>query len=92
MKKVLTLLLLPLLAILIGCDGDDESAGEISNIVEITENITSATSWYADSVYLIRKWDFWVEATLTIQPGTVIKFTPDGTGMAVGSGGTVTAT
>lgn len=91
MRKIVTLLLLPLLAILFGCDGDDEPTGDISNIVEITDNITSVTTWYSDSIYLIKKWDLWVTSTLTIQPGTVIKFTDDGPGMAVGSGGTVIA-
>ncbi len=92
MKKYFAFLLIPTLIVISGCDGDDdEPAGESSNVVEITENIYRVTTWYADSVYLIKKWDFWVESTLTIQAGTVIKFTPEGTGMAVGAGGTLIA-
>lgn len=93
MKQVKFLLILPLFIIIFGCDNDNgSSAPEYSgNVVEITENITEVTTWYADSVYVIRKWDLWVTNTLTIQAGTVIKFTDDGPGMAVGSGGTILA-
>ena len=91
MKNIISVLLMALLLIITGCDGDDDPSDSTSNIVEITENITQVTTWYADSVYLIKKWDLWVESTLTIQPGTVIKFTDAGPGMAIGTGGTVLA-
>lgn len=44
------------------------------NIIEVTENITQATTWAGDKVYLIKKFDFYVENTLTIEPGAIIKF------------------
>lgn len=91
MKKTGLIIILTLFAFLFGCDGDDEPSSTSSNIVEITENITSVTTWYADSIYLIKKWDLWVTSTLTIQAGTMIKFTDDGPGMAVGSGGNLIA-
>jgi hypothetical protein len=91
--KNLIFILLALIVLLSGCNDDDDESSDsgTSNIVEITENITTVTTWYADSVYLIKKWDFWVRNTLTIEAGTVIKFTADGPGMSVASGGTVMA-
>lgn len=94
MKKIYTLLFALPFVLFSACnddDGDSVLSTGSCNTVEITENITEPTTWYADSVYLIKKWDFWVENTLTIQAGTVIKFTPDGLGMSVADGGTVMA-
>jgi hypothetical protein len=93
MKKSNLSLFILFFVIINGCDGDgDENpASDGSNIVEITENIDRITTWYADTIYMIKKYDFWVSSTLTIQPGTIVKFTQDGPGMAVGSGGTVAA-
>lgn len=63
-----------------------------SNIVQITDDITITTVWDADSIYVISNPDFWVEATLTIEPGTVVKFTSVGKYMTVSVSGTVNAT
>jgi len=37
------------------------------NIVEVTGDITTNTTWKNSNIYLIRAWDFYVEATLTIE-------------------------
>ena len=80
-----------------GCeDGDEEptSPGDNTgtNIIEITKNIETTTTWQNGYVYLIRKWDFYVEATLTIEAGTIIKFHPsDGPYMSMSGDGTVIA-
>jgi hypothetical protein len=61
-------------------------------VVEITSNITAATTWVTGNIYLIRKYDFYVSNTLVIQPGVIVKFHPaDGPYMMVGSGGTIIA-
>jgi hypothetical protein len=61
------------------------------NVVVITDDITAVTTWSGDSVYVIRAWDFYVMNTLTILPGTVIKFHPDGQYMMLSGSGTVNA-
>ncbi|MBN2189100.1 MAG: hypothetical protein JW699_06575 [Chitinispirillaceae bacterium] len=84
------------LMLFMGCSNPaDEGNGNPdvvgSNVVQITDNITAVTTWSGDSIYVIRKWDFYVENTLTIRPGTVIKFHPDGPYMMLGGSGTVNA-
>lgn len=94
MKQNIFFYILVLMISLFGCEGDDDdngNSGNGSNIVEITDDLNEVTTWYSDSIYLIKDWDFWVNNTLTIQAGTVIKMTSEGPGMAVGSGGTVIA-
>jgi len=75
------------------CEEDDpEMIPTGSNLVIVTQDIENVTTWYGDSIYLIKKYDFYVENTLIIQPGTIIKFHPsDGPYMIVGSGGTIMA-
>ncbi len=80
-----------------GCedgDGEPTSPGDNTdtNIIEITEDIETTTTWQNSNVYLIRKWDFYVEATLIIEAGTIIKFHPsDGPYMSMSGDGTVIA-
>jgi hypothetical protein len=63
-----------------------------TNVIEITDDIDIATTWLSGNVYLIRKYDFYVNATLTIQAGTIIKFHPsDGPYMMMSGAGTVIA-
>lgn len=62
------------------------------NIIEIIDDIDTPTTWEADNVYLIRKWDFYVNAPLTIEAGTVIKFHPtEGPDMTMSGSGVVIA-
>ncbi len=78
MKNLLIILLLA--GLLMGSCTEDSENDPVNtgNIVYVTDDITSATTWYADSVYIISDYDFWVEASLTIEPGTVIKLGPGG--------------
>ncbi len=75
------------------CDCDDETptGPTSSNIVEVTWDIDVNTTWYADSLYVIMKWDFYINRTLIIQAGTVIKFTPDGPYAVLGGNGVINA-
>ncbi len=95
MKKLSLLAVIVSVVLIYSCNDDSDSGnGDDNNnlnIVEITSNIDKNTTWYADSIYVIKAYDFWVTATLTIQPGTIIKFTPDGAFMSVSSLGTVIA-
>jgi len=93
MKKVIFLIsFLSLIIILFGCekDDDDKDDGQAGNIVIIDENITVPTTWDADSVYIIESYDLWINNTLTIEPGTLIKF-KSGRYMSVSVDGTITA-
>jgi hypothetical protein len=62
------------------------------NHVEITDDINTTATWRTNTVYVIRKWDFYVNATLTIEPGVIVKFHPTlGPGMTLGGTGTIVA-
>ncbi|MBN2697993.1 MAG: hypothetical protein JXR52_04155 [Bacteroidales bacterium] len=75
-----------------GCEKDQNEPLITGNVVIIEDDITEPSTWYADSVYLIKAYDFYVENTLTIQPGTVIKFHPsDGPYMVLSGSGTIVA-
>jgi len=88
---MIALIIAPFLLIECG-DNDDDDTGPVGdNLVVITEDIDEVTIWYADSIYIIKDHDFWINNTLTIQPGTIIKFTPDGQGMSVHETGTIIA-
>lgn len=99
MKKFLFFTLISSLVLCLSCGDDDtntdpdnpENPGNETNVVEITEDIDETTTWYSDSIYLIKDYDFWLNATLTIQAGTVIKFTSNGSYMNISSSGTVVA-
>jgi hypothetical protein len=74
-----------------GCDTQEETTGT-ANVVTITDDITEFTTWESSNVYLIKKNDFHVYATLNIEAGTIIKFHPtSGPYLALGSGGTIIA-
>ena len=46
----------------------------VSNIVEVSGDISTNTTWSADKIYLLKGFVYVTEgATLTIQPGTIIK-------------------
>lgn len=62
------------------------------DVVEITANITTPTTWVGGKVYLIRKYDFYVMSTLTINAGAVVKFHPtDGPYLLLDTGGRILA-
>jgi len=65
--------------------------GAGNNIVEITEDIEQVTVWSGDSIYVIKAWNFYVSNTLTIEAGTIIKFTTQGPELLLGDAGTVIA-
>ena len=91
-KNLMTLFIAA--AIISGCKDDPEPGPSPGNsiIVIVEEDITDPTTWYADSVYLIKAYDFYVENTLTIQAGTVVKFHPsDGPYMVLSGSGTIVA-
>jgi len=76
------------------CKKDDNGPGNhpSGNVVYITHDINAPTTWYGDSIYVIKAWDFYVNNTLTIKPGTIIKFHPtDGPDMTLGGTGTIIA-
>lgn len=78
MKKQLLLSALSVLVFLAGCSksGDD---GEINpptdaNTVEVSGDVTAATTWSASKIYVLKGNVFVTNnATLTIEPGTIIK-------------------
>jgi hypothetical protein len=93
MKTRLTLLLLTILIIASCNNGDDDNNPMLpNNVVLVKNNINLPTTWYADSVYVISNHDFYVENTLTIQAGTIVKFGPQGMYMIVSNLGTIVAT
>lgn len=95
MRLVSFILLMSIALMLISCekDQDDENGQNgTGNLVIIENDITEPTTWSGDSVYLIKAWDFYVENTLVIKPGAVIKFHPsDGAYMSLSGSGTVIA-
>jgi len=63
-----------------------------TNVIEITANIDNVTTWLTGKIYVIKKWDFYVNNTLTIQPGVIIKFHPTlGPDLTLGGTGTIVA-
>lgn len=87
--KILSLLSVFFFITFFSCKKDDE---EPTNIVFIEDNIDQPQTWYGDKIYVIKAWDFYVNNTLTIQPGTIIKFHPtEGPDMTLGGSGTIIA-
>lgn len=56
--------------------------GGSCNVVEISNNITAATTWTTGNVYYITSW-INVNAPLVIQPGVIIKFKDANCGMEI---------
>jgi len=83
--------LLTVLAGLVYFASCGEDPIEETEIIEITDNITQATTWSGDNIYVIKKYDFYVDAELTIMPGAIIKFTESGANLTIGNGGSITA-
>jgi len=95
MKRLNFVLFMIAAVTLLSCEKDPEEENgpnDTGNLVIIEDDITEPTTWSGDSVYLIKAWDFYVENTLVIQAGTVIKFHPsDGPDMSLSGSGTVVA-
>ena len=75
MKNTLTFLFLTGLLTLAGCKKDDINppAGTCNSKLINALYLTTPTTWYKDTVYVLDGSNI-INATLTIQPGTVIKF------------------
>lgn len=52
------------------------------NVIEISSNISTATTWTAGNVYFIKNW-INVNAPLVIEPGVIIKFKDANCGMEI---------
>jgi hypothetical protein len=80
--RLLTLAFIPAL-IFAACGGGGSDSGGSGNcassaypVIEITGNIITASTWTKGNVYLIKKNDFYIIDTLTIEPGVIVKFHP----------------
>lgn len=79
MKKQLLASALSLLVFFASCSKSDNGDGIVNpgpstGVVEVTGDITAATTWTADKIYLLKGNVFVTgNVTLTIQPGTIIK-------------------
>ena len=94
MRKLNFAFLSAIAVMLVSCEKDQDENGQddTSNLVIVENDIAEPTTWSGDSVYLIKAWDFYVENTLTIEPGTVVKFHPsEGPTMTLSGSGTLLA-
>jgi hypothetical protein len=77
MKKTIILFSIVALAFVAACKKsktDDPIVTPTSNVVEVSGDITTNTTWSADKIYLLKGFVYVTDgATLTIQPGTIIK-------------------
>lgn len=78
MKKQLIYLTLLVATIFASCKSNNEDpgagAGTDPNVVEVTGDISTNTTWSANKIYLLKGFVYVTEgATLTIAPGTIIK-------------------
>ena len=97
MKKIhffrLAFFLMLTLGIMISCDDDDDiiPGGGIGNIVYVDDDIDVPTTWTTGNIYIIRAWDFYVNSSLTIQPGVIVKFTADADWLTLSGEGAINA-
>lgn len=68
--------------------GVDFTSAGASAVVTVNSNITTATTWTPANLYVVTR-SVYVSATLTIQPGTVVKF--DGGELWTNTGGKIVA-
>jgi hypothetical protein len=77
MKKQALYLIIAIGAFFASCSSKTEDPGITptnSNVVEVTGDISTATTWKADKIYLLKGFVYVTSnATLTIEPGTIIK-------------------
>jgi hypothetical protein len=77
MKKTMFYAALPGLLLIGGCatnDAPDNNNPCTPTVVTVNQDITTPTTWDACKVYVISANQISVTSTLTIQPGTVVKF------------------
>ncbi|MCD4683039.1 MAG: hypothetical protein K8R86_07125, partial [Bacteroidales bacterium] len=91
--KNLIYLSIVLIVGLASCEKDDPAPpappAPQSNVVIVDYNIFNPAIWYSDSIYLIPN-TVKIDASLTIQPGTIIKLQADA-GIEVWGNGTINA-
>lgn len=87
------LITLLLLTVLWSCEETTPAPGDLSgNIKFISEDVHGPETWYSDTIYVIDDNNFFIYGTLTIQPGTIIKFQPSiGDGIGLQSGAKILA-
>jgi hypothetical protein len=79
MKKHLLICALSVLVFLASCSKNNSDDGDInpptpSNTVEVSGDVSASTTWAANKIYLLKGNVFVTNnATLTIEPGTIIK-------------------
>ncbi len=77
MKKQITLFCLALATFVVGCSKNNDDVVEppqSGTSVEVKGDISTNTTWTADKIYQLKGFVYVTEgATLTIQPGTIIK-------------------
>jgi len=88
--KSLIILSIVLAVSLVSCKKDDPEPSPSSNVVIVDYSIINSTTWYSDSVYLIPN-TVMIDALLTIQAGTIIKFSA-GSGLELDANGKINAT
>ncbi|EOR92986.1 hypothetical protein ADIARSV_3838 [Arcticibacter svalbardensis MN12-7] len=87
MKKHLIIALLGLSIFATACSDDnsgDDPIVDNGNVVVVSGDIKASTTWTADKIYLIKGFTYVTDAaTLTIQPGTIIKGDKDSKGTLI---------
>lgn len=63
-----------LISALFICSCNDNGSDPQVDYIEINSDIKEVTIWNEDKVYVIKKSDFYIEDTLYIEPGVIIKF------------------
>jgi len=92
MKHKLILLTIFLVTVLFSCKKNNINSDYPDNVKFVKNDITTTTTWYSDTIYVIDNHDFYVKAALTIQAGTIIKFQPtSGAYLGLGASGTISA-
>jgi len=82
------------LTFITSCKKDDPDPGSVpagTNVVIINDDITAVTTWSSDSVYIINDNQLWIENTLVIEPGTIIKLKSSAPDILIAAGGTINA-
>ncbi|PKL39929.1 MAG: hypothetical protein CVV44_06825 [Spirochaetae bacterium HGW-Spirochaetae-1] len=91
-KPVNALLCLCLLVMLSGCDGNEGGSSDVNyQVVWVTDDIDTPTTWTFGNIYVIYTYPFYINDVLTLEPGVIVKFHPDGDYAVLYSGGKIDA-